>query len=102
MADGPSELEVLFRIASRVHLAVRQALGHPNRAQVVAMGASGTPTERIDRLAEDEVRAVLEEERVDWNLLSEEVGRIDRGGQRTLVLDPIDGSHNALRGLPYA
>lgn len=97
-----TELEILFRIAGRVHLAVRRALGQPQRAEVVAMGASGTPTERIDRLAEDEVRAVLEEERVGWNLLSEEVGRVDRGGSRTLVLDPIDGSHNALRGLPFA
>jgi fructose-1,6-bisphosphatase/inositol monophosphatase family enzyme len=97
-----SELEVLFRIASRVHLAVRRALGDPQRAEVVAKGASGPPTERIDRIAEDEVRAVLEEEGVDWNLLSEEVGRVERGGHRTLVLDPIDGSHNALRGLPFA
>ncbi|MCI4363589.1 MAG: fructose-1,6-bisphosphatase [Thermoplasmata archaeon] len=102
MPTPSAELEVLFRIAARVHLAVRQALGNPQRFEVVAMGASGTPTERIDRLAEDEVRAVLEEEKVDWNLLSEEVGRVERGGQLTLVLDPIDGSHNALRGLPFA
>jgi NAD+ kinase len=102
VAAERSELEVLFRIASRVHLTVRRALGHPQRAEVVAMGASGTPTERIDRLAEDEVRAVLEEEHVSWNLLSEEVGRVERGGDRTLVVDPIDGSHNALRDLPFA
>ncbi|MCI4346757.1 MAG: fructose-1,6-bisphosphatase [Thermoplasmata archaeon] len=102
MSAPDSELEVLFRVAARVHLAVRQALGNPQRFEVVAMGASGTPTERIDRLAEDEVRTVLEEEKVDWNLLSEEVGRVERGGELTLVLDPIDGSHNALRGLPFA
>jgi NAD+ kinase len=102
VSAASSELEVLLRVAARVHLVVRQALGNPQRFEVVAMGASGTPTERIDRLAEDEVRAVLEEEKVDWNLLSEEVGRVDRGGELTLVVDPIDGSHNALRGLPFA
>lgn len=66
------------------------------------MGADGSPTEEIDRIAEAQVLAVLESERVDWDLLSEEVGLVRRGGDRTLVVDPIDGSHNALRGLPFA
>lgn len=65
------------------------------------MGADGTPTEELDRLAEAEILRVLDAEGVDWDLLSEEIGHVPRGGDRTLVVDPIDGSHNALRGQPF-
>jgi fructose-1,6-bisphosphatase/inositol monophosphatase family enzyme len=92
---------VLYRMAVRVHRVVRDARSSPHRADVVAMGADGTPTEELDRLAEAEILRALDAEGVDWNLLSEEIGRVDRGGTRTLVVDPIDGSHNALRGRPY-
>lgn len=101
---GPAraELEVLYRISVAVHQVVRDAEGSPHRADVVAMGADGTPTEELDRLAEAEILRVLDAERVDWNLLSEEVGYVARGGQSTLVVDPIDGTSNALRNLPFS
>ncbi|MCI4328100.1 MAG: hypothetical protein L3K01_08605 [Thermoplasmata archaeon] len=103
MAGGRSrELEVLFRVAQAVHTAVRQASTSPHRADVVAMGADGSPTEEVDRVAEAQVLATLEEEHVDWDVLSEEAGLVRRGGGKLLVIDPIDGSHNAIRGLPFA
>lgn len=101
-ADARDDLEVLFRICSEVHGVVRSAMTSPHRADIVAMGADGSPTEQLDRIAESQIVAALESEGVDWNLVSEEIGTIDRGGDRTLVVDPIDGSHNALRGLPFA
>lgn len=66
------------------------------------MGAAGSPTEELDRIAETQVFACLEEEGVSWNVLSEEAGFVDRGGTRLLVVDPVDGSHNALRGFPMS
>ncbi len=102
MADAnPAELEVLYRISVGVHRVVRDARSSPHRADVVAMGADGTPTEELDRLAEGEILRLLDAEGVDWDLLSEEIGHVARGGDRTLVVDPIDGSHNALRNLPF-
>lgn len=97
-----ADLEVLFRIGSAVHRVVREASSSPHRADVVAMGADGSPTEEIDRIAEAKVLSTLDAEGVTWDLLSEEIGLVRRGGPWTLVVDPIDGSHNALRGLPYA
>jgi fructose-1,6-bisphosphatase/inositol monophosphatase family enzyme len=97
-----AELEVLYRISVAVHQVVRNAEGSPHRADVVAMGADGTPTEELDRLAETEILKVLDAEGVDWNLLSEEIGHVTRGGQSTLVVDPIDGTSNALRNLPFS
>lgn len=97
-----AEIEALHRIAASVEVAVLGAFRSPRRADVVAMGADGSPTEAIDRLAELRILQSLEAEGLDWNLLSEEAGAVDRGGRQTLVVDPIDGSHNALLGLPFA
>jgi fructose-1,6-bisphosphatase/inositol monophosphatase family enzyme len=96
------ELEVLFRLAATVHRAVRQAGTSPHSGDVVAMGADGSPTEELDRVAEGQILSVLEAEGVDWDLLSEEIGLVRRGGGKLLVVDPIDGSHNALRNMPFA
>ena len=101
-APPDRELEVLLRVATAVQGVVRQSGTSPHRGDVVAMGADGSPTEEIDRIAEAEVLAVLNEEGVDWDVLSEEIGRVHRGGSKTLVVDPIDGSHNALRNMPFA
>src|SRR5579863_1661044 len=95
------DLEALFRVCSVVHRTLRQATTSPHRADVVAMGADGTPTEQLDRAAEAQILEFLETERLPWNVLSEEAGVIDRGGELTLVVDPVDGTHNALRGLPF-
>jgi NAD+ kinase len=96
------ELEVLFRVCAAAEGAYRQANASPHRADIVGMGADGSPTEEVDRLAEAQILATLEAERVGWDVVSEEIGRVTRGGQRTLVVDPIDGSHNVLRGIPFA
>lgn len=100
--EDAQALEVLFRICSVVHNTVRLARTSPHRGDIVAMGADGSPTEELDRIAEAQILAMLDAEGVDWDLLSEEVGHVRRGGHRTLVVDPIDGSHNALRNLPFA
>lgn len=64
------------------------------------MGADGTPTTFVDDLAEAEILRVLARHGDPFNVLSEEAGRIDHGRDLTLVMDPIDGTRNAARGLP--
>ncbi len=97
-----SDLEVLYRVSLAVHRVVRDAATSPHRGDVVAMGADGTPTEELDRLAEAAVLKALGAEGVDWNLVSEEAGVVPRGGIDSLVVDPIDGTMNALRNLPFS
>jgi fructose-1,6-bisphosphatase/inositol monophosphatase family enzyme len=96
------DLDILYRMSVAVHRVFRDVANSPHRADIVAMGASGTPTEQIDRLAEAEIIRVLAAEGVSWDLVSEEIGHVRRGGERTLVVDPIDGTHNALRNLPFS
>ncbi len=89
---------LLLEAAEAVQHAVAAITGNP--AEVLGRGADGGPSTRIDRVAEEAVLRVLDYEEASLNVLSEEAGFIDRGGQATLVLDPIDGTHNALRGVP--
>lgn len=89
---------LLLGLADAVQQAVGQLSGDPG--EVVGRGADGGPSTRIDRIAEAAVLRVLEYEGATIDVLSEEAGLVDRGGDRVLVLDPIDGTHNALRGIP--
>lgn len=65
------------------------------------IGADGLPTARIDRLAEDRVLEIVERSSVSWNVCSEEAGYVDNGAERTLIVDPIDGTTNAVQGIPF-
>lgn len=67
----------------------------------VGRGASGSETSRIDKYAEDAVLEHMDREKVELNVLSEEIGYVDRGADRTLVLDPIDGTLNCTHGIPF-
>lgn len=69
--------------------------------KTIGLGASGTTTKYIDKLAEDVAIAILEQSSIQVNLLSEEAGFIDYGGTYTFVLDPVDGTRNAYRGIPF-
>src|SRR5438046_9912764 len=89
---------LLLEIADAVQHAVGGFQGDP--AEVVGRGADRAPRPRNDRLAEETVLRVLDYEGAALNVLSEEAGFIDRGGKAILVLDPIDGTHNAIRGIP--
>lgn len=69
--------------------------------KTVGIGADGSPTSYIDQVAEDVAINILEKSEVKANLLSEEKGFVDFGGKYVFVLDPIDGTRNAYRGIPF-
>jgi myo-inositol-1(or 4)-monophosphatase len=55
-----------------------------------------------DRAVEDVIRASLSRSFPDDDVIGEEGGyATDRGGDRVWVIDPIDGTSNFLRGVPY-
>lgn len=61
-------------------------------------------TRRIDKYAEDITVKLLEKENITTYLISEEAGeKIIGGGEPEifLVLDPVDGTRNALQGIPF-
>lgn len=69
--------------------------------KTIGIGADGTPTSYIDKVAEDIAIKILTKSPVKVNLLSEEIGFIDFGGRYLFVLDPVDGTRNASRGIPF-
>ena len=80
--------------------------GLPTRAErepVLRLGEGGDDTTAIDAAAEDAVVRRLEALDVDLTLVSEELGvrSFGNGGGPTVVVDPIDGSVNAKRGIPF-
>ena len=94
--DRSADLEVLIRVAQSVQVSFRKSSGSPHRADVVAMGADGTPTEEVDREAEAQILASLDREGVDWDLLSEEAGLVKlhaKGGRRVEILPRLWESH---------
>lgn len=68
------------------------------REPVVGAGLGGDDTTAIDQAAEDAIVARFKD--LDVTIVSEEVGRIGTGST-LVVVDPIDGSINAKRGIPF-
>jgi fructose-1,6-bisphosphatase/inositol monophosphatase family enzyme len=91
----------LAEMASRVRRAVRTLPQHMDAGEELYIGADGSPTLQIDKVAEDVILGYVNEEHLKWNILSEEAGLIDNSGDRTLVIDPIDGTYNAVMGVPF-
>jgi myo-inositol-1(or 4)-monophosphatase len=73
------------------------------REPVLRRGEGGDDTTAIDQAAEAAVVARLEARGEDVLLVSEELGTraFGAGGPRRVVVDPIDGSVNAKRGIPF-
>jgi len=73
------------------------------REPVLRLGEGGDDTTAIDDAAEQAVVARLEATGRSFVLVSEELGTLDvgEGGPAHVVVDPIDGSVNAKRGIPF-
>ncbi len=67
----------------------------------IGIGADGTPTKYIDKIAEEVAINLIKKSKLPVNLLSEEIGFIDKKSPYTFVLDPVDGTRNACRGIPF-
>ena len=99
-------LELSRAAADDIGVVLEQLPGRREREPVVAAGVGGDQTTAIDAAAEAAVVRRLEglhESGVDFVLVSEELGErtFGAGGPRRVVVDPIDGSVNAKRGIPY-
>jgi myo-inositol-1(or 4)-monophosphatase len=97
-------LEVCRAMRDAVAEAVT-AVPRARRADELGRGAGGDTTVAVDQAAEDAAFAVLAGVAAGgeaFTVVSEEVGErsFGGGGRWRVVIDPIDGSLNAKRGLP--
>lgn len=94
-------METLSGIADTVQAAIEKIPNSRCKGEEVCMGADGTPTSQIDKVAENAALMHIQSNRIPLNILSEEIGFVDNGAEETLVMDPIDGTSNAIAGIPY-
>ncbi|NLI73978.1 MAG: inositol monophosphatase [Euryarchaeota archaeon] len=92
--------ETLIAISRQVRDAILNLPPTFDRGLEVCTGADGTPTSNIDKFAEKIILDYVEDKDTPLNVLSEEAGMVDRGYDQTLVIDPIDGTHNSILGIP--
>ena len=93
-------IETLRKIADEVANTIALIPEGTDIGREVCIGADGTPTDEIDKIAENAVLRYIAANDIKLNVLSEEIGFVDNGGDETLILDPIDGSTNSVAGIP--
>lgn len=93
--------DILHLIARKVREAERALPRSYDRSRELCQGADGTPTCSVDKVAEDVILEIVRDRDLPFNVLSEEIGFVDRQQRRTLVIDPIDGTYNSAMGVPF-
>lgn len=98
-----SYYELCNTVAQAVEKTVLPLIGKTEAKTGMGMGADGTETERIDKIAEDAALSVLESDGRSMRLVSEELGEkiIGSKPEFTVILDPVDGTFNAVNNIPF-
>ncbi|MCK4651827.1 MAG: bifunctional fructose-bisphosphatase/inositol-phosphate phosphatase [Methanosarcinales archaeon] len=100
-------------ISAAITDAIEPLIGTPESGMELYTGADGTPTKKIDEIAENAAIDVLKADGRKILLISEECGeKVIFGDLRspdvrksdidfTVVLDPLDGTFNVVAGIPF-
>jgi myo-inositol-1(or 4)-monophosphatase len=101
-------IKFLKQIAFNVYDVVNPLIGTKEAAKKVKTGAGGDMTMYLDDVAETAIIETLKRENIDLLLISEEIGEKYIGDEEEankrqikLIVDPLDGSNNAVKGIPY-
>ena len=97
-------LSILKLCAENMKNKVRPLLGSVEAGMGHDRGAGGDITKHIDKVAEDALFQTLKRTDVSCTVISEESGTTELGlhpSQFYVVTDPVDGTTNAVRGLPF-
>lgn len=74
----------------------------PFASESLGRGAGGDKTFPIDKSAEDIIITSLEDLKEPLTIISEEIGLKELyGGGKRILIDPVDGSKNAITGIPF-
>jgi len=97
-------IQVLEKAARRVYDNVKHLPGTRESAGDFGRGAGGDISRGIDILAEKTVLDYLKEINFSCTVLGEECGRIEilDKSRGYIVMDAVDGSTNAVRGIPFS
>ncbi|MHA1410011.1 MAG: inositol monophosphatase family protein [Candidatus Odinarchaeia archaeon] len=100
-------LELLKKIGSKIRNSVLDLMKENSLlsiAEKLSLNPSDQFTRRIDKVAEDMAVNLISESGITTYLISEELGEkiIGEGEPEIfMVLDPVDGTRNAISGIPF-
>ena len=98
-------LQILVRCKENVKNRTAPCLKTLSTSQPdLGIGAGGDPIKSVDLIAEKAIVEVLQRHSVSFRLISEESGVKkfgDTNAQCCVTVDPIDGTNNLIRGIPF-
>lgn len=92
------ELSLAMILALSIEGAIASHVGHP-RSRTVERQGYGDETFGIDVVAEEVVSRFCGSRKISY--ITEDQGNVDLGGEFLFLIDPIDGTRNAMMGLPH-
>ena len=102
------DMDFLKDMVLEVYKHVKDLIGTKEGQKKLNRGAGGDISMHIDVVAEKVVIEYLERHNVNALLISEEIGEVYVGEeakakeeQLKIIVDPIDGSNNSSRGIPF-
>jgi myo-inositol-1(or 4)-monophosphatase len=96
------KIESLREIGGRLFASIGNKRLRPFSTSPVRKGAGGDKSFPIDIEAEDIIISSLRSMGEPLSIVSEEAGAFDiNGGGSVVIIDPIDGSKNAISGVPF-
>ena len=121
--DKQIATDLAYEIIREVSRAIRPYVGKQESGEKIKIGADGTPTSLIDIIAEDKLINILKNAPVLSYIVSEEIGelKLGKGTKRSIkltnelrrkdlpedeipkfifLIDPIDGTNNAIKEIP--
>jgi myo-inositol-1(or 4)-monophosphatase len=96
-------IEILREVSKMIYENVKDLAGTADAAGNFGRGAGGDISRNIDIVAEKTVLDYLKEIDFECVVLGEECGRVDLSDNPKgfVIMDAIDGSANAVRGVPF-
>ena len=96
-------IEILREASNRIYENIKDIAGTEYAAGDFGIGAGGDVSRNIDIIAEKTVLDYFKEINFDCVVLGEECGRIELSDKPKgfVIMDAIDGSANAVRGVPF-
>jgi len=94
-------IDILKLACQQVHAKTKDLAGTTLGNTQMGRGAGGDISRKIDLIAEETVIDLTRKQGMEFTIIGEECGRIDgsRGGY--IVMDAIDGTANAVCGIPF-
>lgn len=94
-------IDILKQACQLVHAKTKDLAGTNLANTQMGRGAGGDISRRIDLIAEKTVIDLTRKQGIEFTIIGEECGRIDGSREGYIVMDAIDGTANAVCGIPF-